>query len=37
MKIVAGVGENKNIVEAARQIEFPVVLADSEEEFTELI
>ncbi len=37
MKIVAGVGENKNIVEAARQVEFPVVLADSEEEFTELL
>ena len=37
MKIVAGVGENKNIVEAARQVEFPVFLTDSEEEFTELI
>jgi putative methanogen marker protein 4 len=37
MKIVAGVGENKNIVEAARQVEFPVILVDSEEEFTELI
>lgn len=37
MKIVAGVGENKAIMEAVHQIEFPVVLIDTEEEFTELL
>ncbi len=37
MKIVAGVGENKNIVEAIHQVGFPVYQSDSEEEFTELI
>ena len=37
MKIVAGVGENKNIAKAARRVDFPVFLTDSEEEFTELI
>lgn len=37
MKIVAGVGKNKNIVEASRQVDFPVILTESEEEFAELI
>lgn len=37
MKIVAGVGENKNIVEASHQVDFPVILTESEEEFAELL
>lgn len=36
MKIVAGVGENKNIVEAAKKVSFPVQLVESEEEFAKL-
>lgn len=37
MRIVAGVGENKNIVEASRKVDFSVDLVESEEEFTNLI
>lgn len=37
MKIIAGVGENKNIVEASHQVDFPVILTESEEEFAELL
>jgi putative methanogen marker protein 4 len=36
MKIVAGLGENKNILEASKKVDFPVKLIDSEEEFAEL-
>ncbi|MCE5213909.1 MAG: methanogenesis marker protein Mmp4/MtxX [Methanobacterium sp.] len=36
MKIVAGVGENKNIVKASQKVSFPVQLIKSEEEFAEL-
>ncbi len=36
MKIVAGVGENKNIEKAAKKVSFPVKLVESEEEFAEL-
>jgi len=33
MSIIAGVGDNKNIVKAAQNVDFPVKLVDSEEEF----
>lgn len=37
MNIVAGVGENKLIVNASRQVDFPVVLTESEDEFLDMI
>jgi putative methanogen marker protein 4 len=37
MIIAAGVGENKNIEEAAHKVDFPVHLSESEEEFADLI
>lgn len=37
MKIVAGVGENRKVVEAASQVDFPVQLIESEEEFADLL
>jgi putative methanogen marker protein 4 len=37
MKIVAGVGRNKNIVEASQKVDFPVELVDSEEAFADSI
>lgn len=37
MLIIAGVGENKNIVEASQNVDFPVKLVESEEEFAELL
>ena len=37
MSIIAGVGENKNIVKAAQNVDFPVKLVESEEEFVESI
>lgn len=36
-EIIAGVGKNKNIVEASQKVNFPVHLTESEEEFIELI
>lgn len=35
MTIIAGVGENKNIIKASQRVEFPVQLVYSEEEFIE--
>lgn len=37
MKIVAGVGKNKNIVKASQQVDFDVKLIDSEDELVESI
>lgn len=37
MSIIAGVGENKNIVKASQNVDFPVELVESEEEFAESI
>lgn len=37
MTIVAGVGENKNIVKASKEVDFPVELVNSAEEFIEAI
>ena len=37
MSIIAGVGENKNIVKASQNVGFPVKLVQSEEEFSESI
>ncbi|HEY0196325.1 MAG TPA: methanogenesis marker protein Mmp4/MtxX [Methanobacterium sp.] len=37
MTIIAGVGENKNIIKASQEVDFPVELVDSPEEFTESI
>jgi putative methanogen marker protein 4 len=37
MKIVAGVGENLNIVEASRKVKFEVLLTESEEELVDLL
>jgi putative methanogen marker protein 4 len=37
MKILAGVGENKNIVEASHRVDFPVDLLESEEAFADAI
>jgi putative methanogen marker protein 4 len=37
MTIIAGVGENKNIVKASRNVDFPVKLVESEEEFIKSI
>ncbi len=35
--IIAGVGENKNIVEASQKVDFPVHLVEGEEEFVESV
>lgn len=35
--IIAGVGENKNIIKASQEVDFPVELVDSPEEFAESI
>lgn len=37
MTIIAGVGENKNIVKASQRVEFPVQLVYSEEEFIDAL
>lgn len=37
MKIVAGVGENEHIIAASRQVNFPVLLTRSEDEFLDMI
>jgi len=37
MRIVAGVGRNKNIVEASEMVDFQVYLSESEDEFVQLI
>lgn len=37
MTIIAGVGENKNIVKASQNVDFPVKLVESEEEFIKLL
>lgn len=37
MTIIAGVGKNKNIVKASREVDFPVQLVNSPEEFAESV
>ena len=37
MKIAAGVGENKNIVEASKEVDFEVVLTESEDDLIDLL
>ncbi|MBM4240197.1 MAG: methyltransferase [Euryarchaeota archaeon] len=37
MKIAAGVGKNKNILEASKLVEFDVILTESEEEFIDML
>lgn len=37
MKIAAGVGENKNIVEASKKVDFEVILTESEEDLIDMI
>jgi putative methanogen marker protein 4 len=37
MTIIAGVGDNKNIVNASQRVDFPVQMVDSPEEFVESI
>ena len=37
MKIAAGVGENKNIVEASKKVDFEVILTESEEDLVNML
>lgn len=37
MRIAAGVGENRNIVEASKNVDFDVLLTKSEEELVDLL
>ncbi len=37
MKIAAGVGENKNIIEASKEVDFEVILTESEEELIQML
>lgn len=37
MKIAAGIGENKNIAEASKQVNFEVILTESEENLIEML
>jgi len=37
MKIAAGIGENKNIVDASKEVNFEVILTESEEELIEML
>ena len=37
MKIAAGLGQNKNIVEASKMVNFEVILTESEEELIDML
>ena len=37
MKIAAGVGENKNVIEASKKVDFEVILTESEEELINML
>ena len=37
MKIAAGLGQNKNIVEASKMVNFEVILTKSEEELIDML
>ena len=37
MKIAAGVGENKNIIEASKKVDFEVILTESEEDLVNML
>ncbi len=37
MKIAAGVGENKNIIEASKKVDFEVILTESEDDLLEML